>query len=408
MSKKNENIITVIDVGSAKTCALAVEITEAGLRYVGHGVTESRGSRKGVIVDLEKAVGSVQKAVEEAEQVAQLPLESAVVGISGAHIRGLNSQGGISLGTRAREISREDIRLAVERARNVQLPEDREVLHLLPQEFILDEQTGIRDPAGMIGRQLEVRVHVVTASASASQNVVTTLNRAGMHVDDTVYEALACADATLRSDERELGVCLVDIGAGSSDVIVVHEGVVIHTSVIPIGGDHFTNDVAVGLRTPLSDAEKIKKQFGNAVVTRIPEGNEIEVPSVGDRPSRLMQQRLLGEILEPRARELMEMLRDTLRHAGIFDMVGAGTVVTGGGARLQNMLEIAEDVLRKPSRLGMPLPIAKLPVALAEPEYATTIGLVFYAHRARNVRINQEHGIGAKLKSLFARSNFGL
>jgi cell division protein FtsA len=408
MSKKNENIITVIDVGSAKTCALAVEITETGLRYVGHGVTESRGSRKGVIVDLEKAVGSVQKAVEEAEQVAQLPLESAVVGISGAHIRGLNSQGGISLGTRAREISREDIRLAVERARNVQLPEDREVLHLLPQEFILDEQTGIRDPAGMIGRQLEVRVHVVTASASASQNVVTTLNRAGMHVDDTVYEALACADATLRSDERELGVCLVDIGAGSSDVIVVHEGVVIHTSVIPIGGDHFTNDVAVGLRTPLSDAEKIKKQFGNAVVTRIPEGNEIEVPSVGDRPSRLMQQRLLGEILEPRARELMEMLRDTLRHAGIFDMVGAGTVITGGGARLQNMMEIAEDVLRKPSRLGMPLPIAKLPATLAEPEYSTTIGLVFYAHRARNVRINQEHGIGAKLKSLFARSNFGL
>jgi cell division protein FtsA len=408
MSKKNENIITVIDVGSAKTCALAVEITEQGVRYVGHGVTESRGSRKGIIVDLEKAVGSVQKAVEEAEQVAQLPLESAVVGISGAHIRGLNSQGGITLGTRPREISREDIRLAVERARNVQLPEDREVLHLLPQEFILDEQTGIRDPAGMIGRQLEVRVHVVTASASASQNVVTTLNRAGMHVDDTVYEALACADATLRSDERELGVCLVDIGAGSSDVIVVHEGVVIHTSVIPIGGDHFTNDVAVGLRTPLSDAEKIKKQFGNAVVTRIPEGNEIEVPSVGDRPSRLMQQRLLGEILEPRARELMEMLRDTLRHAGIFDMVGAGTVVTGGGARLQNMLEIAEDVMRKPSRLGIPLPIAKLPATLAEPEYSTTIGLVFYAHRARNVRINQEHGIGAKLKSLFARSNFGL
>jgi cell division protein FtsA len=229
-----------------------------------------------------------------------------------------------------------------------------------------------------------------------------------MHVDDTVYEALACADATLRSDERELGVCLVDIGAGSSDVIVVHEGVVIHTSVIPIGGDHFTNDVAVGLRTPLADAEKIKKQFGNAVVTRIPEGNEIEVPSVGDRPSRLMQQRLLGEILEPRARELMEMLRDTLRHAGIFDMVGAGSVVTGGGARLQNMLEVAEDVLRKPSRLGIPLPIAKLPASLAEPEYSTTIGLVFYAHRARNVRINQEQGIGAKLKSLFARSNFGL
>lgn len=408
MGKKNENILTVIDVGSAKTCALAAEITEHGLRYLGHGIAESRGSRKGVIVDLEKAVASIQKAVEEAESVAQLPLESAVVGVSGAHVRGINSQGGISLGSRPREISREDIRLAVERARNVQLPPDREVLHLLPQEFILDEQAGIRDPAGMIGKQLEVRVHVVTASSSAAQNVVTALNRAGMHVDDTVYEALACADATLRSDERELGVCLVDIGAGSTDMIVVHEGVVIHSTVIPIGGDHFTNDVAVGLRTPLSDAEKIKRQFGNAVVTRIPEGNEIEVPSVGDRPSRLMQQRMLGEILEPRARELVELLRDNLRQSGIFDMLGAGLVLTGGGSRLQNIIEITEDVLRKPARLGLPLPIAKLPAHLAEFEFATTIGLVFYAHRARSAKTGQENGIGAKLKSLFARSNFGL
>ncbi len=408
MSKKNENIITVIDVGSAKTCTLAVEITEQGLRYAGHGVAESRGSRKGVIVDLEKAVASVQKSVEEAESVAQLPLESAVVGVSGSHIRGLNTQGGISLGSRPREISRDDIRMAVERARNVQLPEDREVLHLLPQEFILDDQAGIRDPAGMIGRQLEVRVHVVTASASAAQNVVTTLNRAGMHVDDTVYEALACSDAVLRSDERELGVCLVDIGAGSTDVVVVHEGVVIHTAVVPIGGDHFTNDVAVGLRTPLADAEKIKKQFGNAVVTRIPEGNEIEVPSVGDRPSRLMSQRMLGEILEPRARELMEMLRDNLRQSGVYDNLGAGLVMTGGGSRLNNFLEIAEDVLRRPCRLGMPLPISKLPSVLAEPEFATTIGLVFYAHRAKNARISQEQGIGARLKSLFAKSTFGL
>jgi len=408
MGKKNENIITVIDVGSAKTCALAAEITDHGLRYIGHGVAESRGSRKGIIVDLEKAVASVQKAVEEAETVAQLPLESAIVGISGAHVRGVNTQGGISLGSRPREISREDIRLAVERARNIQLPEDREVLHLLPQEFILDDQAGIRDPAGMIGKQLEVRVHVVTASASATQNVVTSLNRAGMHVDDTVYEALACSDATLRSDERELGVCLIDIGAGSTDVIVVHEGVVVHTAVIPIGGDHFTNDVAVGLRTPLADAEKIKKQFGNAVVTRIPEGNEIEVPSVGDRPSRLMQQRMLGEILEPRARELMEMLRDNLRQSAMSDNLGAGIVLTGGGSRLNNILEICEDVLRKPCRLGMPLPIAKLPTVLAEPEFATTLGLVFYANRARNARSSQEQGIGAKLKSLFAKSTFGL
>ncbi|HWR34556.1 MAG TPA: cell division protein FtsA [Clostridia bacterium] len=408
MGNQQENMLTVIDVGSAKTCALAAEVTDTGLRYRGHGVCESRGSRKGVIVDLEKAVLSIQKAMEDAETTAEAPLESAVVGVSGSHVRGVNSQGGITLGSRPREISREDIRLAVEKARNIALPADREVLHLLPQEFILDEQSGIRDPAGMMGKQLEVRVHVVTASASATQNVVTALNRAGMHVNDTVFEALACADAILRSDERDLGVCLIDIGAGSTDIIVFIEGVVAHTAVVPIGGDHFTNDVAVGLRTPLADAEKIKRQFGYAVVTSIPEANEIEVPSVGDRPSRLMQQRLLGEILEPRARELFEMVRDNLRQTGVMDLLGAGTVLTGGGARLHGMLDIAEDVFRRPSRLGSPQAIAKLPSFLAEPEFSVLIGLMFYAHRARTTKSNQDQGIGAKLKSLFARSTFGL
>ncbi len=408
MSKKNENILTVIDVGSAKTVALAAEVTDAGLRYRGHGICESRGSRKGIIVDLEKAIACIEKAMAEAEALAEAPLESAVVGVSGAHLRGVNSRGGMTLGSRAREISREDIRLAVDKARSIPLPADREVVHLLPQEFILDEQMGIRDPAGMMGRQLEVRVHVVTSAASATQNVVTALNRAGMHVTDTVFEALACADATLRSDERELGVCLADIGAGSTDVIVFHEGVVAHTAVIPIGGDHFTNDVAVGLRTPLADAEKIKRQFGHAVVTSIPEGNEIEVPSVGDRPSRLMQQRLLGEILEPRARELFEMLRDNLRQAGVAELLGAGSVLTGGGARLQGITDVAEDILRRPSRIAKPQPISKLPALLAEPEFSTTIGLLFYANRARLLKGTQEQGLGAKLKSLFARSSFGL
>jgi cell division protein FtsA len=408
IGNRNENILTAIDIGSAKTVAVAVEMTDSGLRYCGHGIAESRGSRKGVIVDLEKAVGSVKKAMDDAEQSAEAPLESAVVGVSGPHIRGLTSQGGISMGSRAREISREDVRLAVDRARAIPLPEDRMVLHLLQQEFILDGESGLRDPAGMVGRQLEVRVHMVTAAASAAQNVVTVVNRASVQVDDTVYEALASADAALRGDDRELGVCLVDIGAGSSDVIVFHEGVAIHSAVVPIGGDHFTNDVAVGLRTPLADAEKIKKQFGCAVVTAIPEQNEIEVPSVGDRPSRLMQQRMLGEILEPRARELFEMLRDNLRAAGVFEMLGAGLVMTGGGARLNGMQEVAEDVFRKPARVASPLPIQKLPAQLAEPEFSTVLGLAFYAHRAHMLRGKEEPGIGAKLKSLLARANFGL
>ena len=311
MANQQGNFLTAIDVGSAKTCALMVEITDSGLRYRGHGVAESRGSRKGVIVELDKAVAAIQKAVEAAEDVAGAAVEHAIVGIGGAHVRGVNSHGGISLGTRPREIGRDEIKQAVERARAIPLPADREVLHLLPQEFILDDQAGVHDPLGMMAARLEVRVHLVTAATSAAQNVITAVNRAGVHVDDTVFEPLAAADSVLRADERELGVCLADIGAGSTELIVFLQGAVAYTGVIPVGGDHFTSDLSVGMCTPLAEAEKIKKVYGNAIVTLIPEGNEVEVPSVGDRPSRLLPQRLVAEILEPRARELFEMMRET-------------------------------------------------------------------------------------------------
>ncbi len=407
MAKQNENILCVVDIGTAKTVALVAEITDSGLRYRGHGIAISRGSRKGIIVDLDKATTGVKKAMDEAELTAEVPLDRAVVGVAGPHIRAANSQGGIVLGARAREVSREDIRQAVDKARSIPLPDDREIMHLLPQDFILDQQEGLRDPAGMTGRQLEVRVHVITAAASAFQNIVTVTNRAGINVDSTVYEALACSDAVLRTDERELGVCVCDIGAGSSDVIVFHGGVVVHTAVVPIGGDHFTNDVAVGLRTPLADAEKIKRQFGCAIVTSIPESTEIEVPSVGDRPSRLVPQRFLGEVLEPRARELVYMLRDNLRQAGVIEMMGSGLVLTGGGARLTGLVETVEDILRCPARVGLPIPMAKLPALLGEPEFATVIGMVFYAHRARVLKVREEQGIGRRLRSLLARANFG-
>ena len=401
MGSQTENLLTVIDVGSAKTCVIVAEVNEYALRYRGHGISDSRGMRKGVIADLDKAVASIKKAVEEAENVAQAPVEHAIVGVAGSHIRGVNSHGGISLGSRSREISRDDVRAAVEKARSIPLPEDREPLHLLPQEFILDGQPGVHDPAGLMGKKVEVRVHVVTASGTAAQNVVTAANRAGIHVDDTVFEALACADSVLQTDERELGICLADIGAGSTDLIVFYEGVVIHTGAVPVGGDHFTNDVAVGLRTPIPDAESIKKMFGCSVVTRIPEGNEIEVPSVGDRPYRLLQQRMLGEILEPRARELMELLRDHLRQAGVYELLGAGVVFTGGGARLNGLIDTAEDTVRRPARLGYPVPIAKLPSNLLEPEFSTAIGMVLYGHRARQARNNPERGLGARLRALF-------
>jgi cell division protein FtsA len=403
MPKPDNNLITAIDVGSAKTCVLVAEPSDAGLRYRAHGLCESRGSRKGVIIDLEKAITSVQQAAERAENMAGAPVEHAVVGVAGAHIRGVTSQGGITLGSRSREVTREDIRQSVERAKAINMPADRQILHLLPQEFILDDQPGLREPAGMMGNKLEVKVHVVTGAAAATQNLVTALNRAGIHVDDTLFEALACADAVLRQDERELGVCLADIGAGSADLIVFHEGAVVHTGVVPIGGDHFTNDVAVGMRTPLADAEKIKRMFGNAVVTRIPETNEIEVPSVGDRPSRLMPQRLLGEVLEPRARELFEIMREHLRQAGVMDFCNAGFVLTGGGSRLSSMSEIAEDVLRKPVRMGMPAALPAMPPEITGMEYSSVIGMALYAYRARMMQGQQEPRFGSKLKGLFAR-----
>src|SRR5437764_6131063 len=330
MANQQGSFLTAIDVGSAKTCALMAEMTDTGLRYRGHGVAESRGSRKGVIVELDKAVASIQKAVEAAEDIAGAAVEHAIIGVGGSNIKGVNSHGGISLGTRPREIGRDEIKQAVERARAIPLPQDREILHLLPQEFILDDQAGVHDPLGMMAARLEVRVHMVTAASSATQNAVTAVNKAGLHVDDTVFEPLACADAVLRADERELGVCLADLGAGSTNLIVFQEGAVAHGAAIPIGGDHFTSDLSVGLCTPIVEAERIKKFYGNAIVTLIPEGNEVEVPSVGDRPSRLLSHRTVGEIIEPRARELFEMLRDNLRHSGTLDLCAGGVVLTGG------------------------------------------------------------------------------
>jgi cell division protein FtsA len=404
MGKVQYNLVTAVDVGSAKTCAIVTEPTETGPRYLGHGVADSRGSRKGAIVDLEKAIGSIQRAVEKAESVAGVPVEHALVGIGGGCVRGVNSRGGISVGSRPREITRDDVRHAVDKARSIGMPPEWQILHLLPQEFLLDDQNSIRDPAGMLGSKLEVQVHVVTAVGTTTQNVITAVNRAGIHVDDTVFEPLAAAECLLKTDERELGVCLADIGAGSTELIVYHEGVVVHTAVIPIGGDHFTNDVAVGLRTPLADAERIKRSFGSAVVTRIPEEDEIEVPAVGDRPSRAMSQRLLAEILEPRAWELFEMMRDNLRQARALEVCTAGMVLTGGGARLRHLVEVAESVLRKPARLAFPFALSKMPPELLSPEYSTAIGLALYGNRVRQAREANNDGLRARLRGLFARS----
>src|ERR1051326_7918060 len=401
---KRATLITVLDVGSAKTVALICEVTDARLRYRGHGMAESRGSRKGIIVELDRAVQSIHNAVEDAEKLAGIQVGNAVISVGGSHIKGVTSRGGVSLASRPRDVAREDIRAAVEKARSVTLPDDREVLHLLPQEFILDDQPGVRDPVGMMGRRLEVNLHMVTASQSASQNVVTAANRAGLHVDNVVYEALVSADSTLRADEKELGVCLADIGAGSTDIIVYSDGMAAHTGVVPVGGDHFTNDVAVGLRTPLVPAEKIKKAFGHTIVNNVAEGNELEVPAVGDRPSRLMPQRFMAEILEPRAMEWCELMRDHLKQAGVMELCPAGVVLTGGGSRMTGLAELCQKTLDRPIRLAVPEPpLADTPASLSEAEFATAVGLAMYAHRTTMAKMNPEQGFGHKLRALLAK-----
>ena len=403
MGTRNENIITVIDLGSAKTVALVVETTETGLRYRGHGVAPSGGTRRGVIVDLEQARRSVHEAVRRAEETSGLTLESAVVGISGPHIKSVNSQGAIALGEKAREITAEDMQAAGDRAREIAMPEDRAILHLLTQEFVVDEQDGVRQPLGILARKLEVRVHVITSAESAAQNVVTALNRAGMSVDDRVFEGLACSDAVLRRDERELGTAVIDVGAGTTEILVVRDDVVIHSGVVPLGGINFTRDVAYGLETPLVEAEKLKREFGCALLSLVNEQNEIEVPSVGERPPRMMRQRDLGGILEPRARELMELVRDHLQRGGVLDALGGGVILTGGGALLNGLAEVCEEVLRRPTRLGVPLGMSQLPGELQAPEFSTAIGMVFYTQRARVLKHRESGGLGARLRAIFAR-----
>src|SRR5579863_10013228 len=312
---KKEKYLVALDVGSTKTCAIISELNDTGAKFVAMGAAESKGLRKGLIANIGAAATSVRRAIEEAEGVAGVPVERVIAGVAGSHVRGVNSRGGITMGHRPRDISRDDVHHAVDAARNITMPEDRVVLHVLPQEFLLDEHDNIRDPLGMIGERLEVNVHLVTSSASAMQNLVIAINQAGVEVSDTVLEPLASAESCLTQDERELGCCLLDIGGGTTELIVYGGGVVRHTSAVPVGGDHFTNDLAVGLRTPIPEAEKIKRRHACAASSLLPEDASIEIASVGDRPPRTIFARMLFEIVEPRANELLMLIRDELRRS---------------------------------------------------------------------------------------------
>jgi cell division protein FtsA len=399
---KKDRYIVGLDIGSTKTCALIAEFADEQLKFLALGAAESKGLRKGLIVNLDSTVSSIRRAVEEAESVSNVPIESALIGVAGAHVRGLNSRGGITLGNRARDIEREDVRHAIDASRNITLPDDREVLHVLPHEFIVDAHDGIRDPIGMVGQRLEANVHVVTSSVAATQNLVTAANRAGILISDTVLEPLASAEATLTQDERELGCCLLDIGGGTTELIVYGGGVVRHTGAVAIGGDHFTNDLAVGLRTPIPEAEKIKRRHGCASAAFLTEDAALEIASVGDRPPRTIYSRMLTDIIEPRSQELLALIRDELQRSGLDRQIPAGFVLAGGGARLNGLVEMAEQAFHLPVRIAEPKGLAEMPEQVAQPEYATAIGLVLCGAKARRNQAQRSGNLVSKLKSMFA------
>jgi cell division protein FtsA len=400
---RKERHIVALDIGSTKTCALIGEQADDGsVKFAALGAAESKGWRKGQIVNLDLAASSIRRAVEEAEAIVGVPVESAVVGVAGTHVRGVNSRGGITVGAKPRDVQRDDVRRAIEAARGVTLPEDREILHVLPQEFFLDGQDNIRDAIGMLGQRLEANVHIVTSSGAATQNIVTAVNRAGVRVDDTVLEPLACAEACLTQDERELGSCLLDIGGGTTELIAYAGGVVRHTAAIPVGGDHFTNDLAVGLRTPIPEAEKIKREHATAIRELAAQDLAIEIASVGDRPPRTVFARMLADIVEPRGQELLMLIRDELRRGGVESQIPAGIILTGGGAHLRGLLELTERVINLPVRIASPRGLSEMSEDVTKPEYSAAVGLALYGARTRRQAGAKPAGFMGKLKSMFA------
>ncbi|HUE55166.1 MAG TPA: cell division protein FtsA [Candidatus Udaeobacter sp.] len=401
MAKKDKYLVG-LDIGSTKTCVLISEVEGELIKFLALGAAESKGLRKGLIVNLDSTVSSIRRAVEEAESVANVPVEEALVGVAGGHVRGVNSRAGVTLGQRPRDIERDDVRRAVDAARNISLPEDREVLHVLPHEFIVDAQHGIRDAIGMVGQRLEANVHVVTSSVAATQNLVTAANKAGILISDTVLEPLASAESCLAQDERDLGCCLLDIGGGNVELIVYGGGVVRYTGSVAIGGDHFTNDLAVGLRTPIPEAERIKRRHGCAASAFMREDGAIEIASVGDRPPRTVFAHMLTDIIEPRAMELLWLIRDDLQRTGLLGQIPAGFVLAGGGARLHGLDELAEHSFHLPVRIAEPKGLADLPEQVAQPEYATAVGLVLYGAKTRRSAPPRSGNFVSKLKAMFA------
>jgi len=392
MASKQDNLIVGLDVGTTKICAIVGNVTDEGLEIVGIGSSPSKGLRKGVVINIESTVSAIKKAIQEAELMAGCEIRSVFAGIAGGHIKSFNSQGVIAV--KDREVTQDDIRRVIDAAKAIAIPMDREVVHILPQEYIIDDQDGIKEPLGMRGVRLEAKVHIVTGAVASAQNIIKCCNGAGVDVADIVLEQLASSESVLTPEEQELGVAILDIGGGTTDIAIFVDGSIRHSAVLSLGGNHLTNDIAVGLRTPMAEAEKIKKEYGCALGSMVGKNETIEVPSVGGREPRTLSRQLLTEILEPRVEEIFTLADQEIRHSGYGDLIASGVVLTGGTSILPGMPEMAEQIFNLPVRRGNPRDFGGLTDVVNSPIFATGVGLVKYGSRnmeARNFSIGQDN-----------------
>ena len=402
MMPKNSFIVG-LDIGTKKIAAIIGEVAEdKKIEIIGVGTADSRGLRKGVVVNLDATVNAIKKAQEEAELMAGFEIDSAFIGISGAHIKSFNSRGVIAVSGKNREITREDIKRVIEQSRAVSIPPDREVIHIIPQEFVVDDQDGIKDPLGMSGIKLEVNVHIITSATTSVQNLRTCITRAGIEIEQIVLNQIAASTAILTHDERELGVGLIDVGGGTTEIAIFERGSLWYTSVIPIGGDNFTNDIAVGLRTPIPEAEKIKKKFGCVSSPLLDEQETIEVPSVGrGKKARILSRQLLADIIQPRAEEIFRLVDNDIKRMGYEKSLNSGIVLTGGTALLEGLEEVAEEIFDLPVRRGDPIGVGGLGDRVNTPDYATAVGLILYGYKQWKVKglsKDRKKGLWAKFK----------
>ena len=411
MAKRiDKNLIVGLDIGTSKVVAIVGEISvDDEIEIIGIGSSRSRGLKKGVVVNIESTVHSIQRAIEEAELMAGCEIHSVYAGIAGSHIRSLNSHGIVAI--RDHEVSTGDVDRVIDAARAVAIPADQKILHILPQEFVIDSQEGIKEPVGMSGVRLEAKVHMVMGSVSAAQNIVKCVRRCGLEVDDIILEQLAASYSVLTDDEKDLGACLVDIGGGTTDIAIFTDGSIHHTAVIPIAGDQVTNDIAVALRTPTQHAEDIKVQYACALTQLANSQETIEVPSVGDRPARRLARQTLAEVVEPRYEELFSLVQAELRRSGYEDLVTAGVVLTGGSSKMEGVTELAEEIFHMPVRVGMPQFVSGLSDVVRSPIYSTGVGLLLFGRlQAQNsmpgMRLDGGvKGVWERMKSWF-QGNF--